>query len=134
MRAKPPVCDVDKRIDREPDTMREEGSGMPELALGTDGEFVCLVVLMGCLVAVGAVMWLDGSPEDTEAYGQSGGEDEGLGQISDNPLGEVMRVDAMLVDNEYSKGSLASVREESEEGSNPSRDGSPPLRSNKKED
>jgi len=126
MRAKPPVCDVDKRIEREPDTMREEGSGMPELALGTDGEFVCLVVLMGCLVAVGAVMWLDGSPEE--------GEDEGLGQISDNPLGEVMRVDAVLVDNEYSKGSLASVREESEEGSNPSRDGSPPLRSNKKDD
>tara|TARA_B110000967_G_scaffold208048_1_gene258998 strand:- start:1787 stop:2191 length:405 start_codon:yes stop_codon:yes gene_type:complete len=134
MRAKPPVCDVDKRIDREPDTMREEGVGMPEMALGTDRDFVCFVVLMGCLVAVGAVTWLYGSPEDTEAYGQSGGEDESLGQISDTPLVEVMGVDAMLVYNECSKWPLASIREESEDGNNPSRDGSPHLRSNKKED
>ena len=47
MRAKPL-----ESIDRESVTVGEEGSGMPELGFGTDGEFVGLVVLMGCLLAV----------------------------------------------------------------------------------
>lgn len=119
-------------MDREPDTMGgEEGSGMPEVALGTDGELVCTVVLLLCLVAVGTAMWFDRPREDSEEYGCEGD----TGSLSGDALGEVMRADAMLVDGELRKESLSSVREESDEGgSNPSRDPSPRMLSNKKED
>ena len=85
---------------------------MTELALFTDGEFECLFLLLGCLVAVGAVVWIDASHE---AHGQSRRADGDIGQISDNLIDEeVTRV--VFVD--HKNGSLASVREEDEECSN----------------
>lgn len=127
MRAKPPW------VAREPDTMGgEKDLGMPEVALGTDGKLVCTVVLfLLCLVAVGTAMWFDRPREDSEEYGCEGD----AVSLSGDALGEVTRADAMIVDGERRKGSLSSVREESDEGgSNPSRDSSPRMLSNKKED
>ena len=110
---------------------------MPEAAFATDGgrgEFLCLVVLLGCIVAVGAAMWLDMPPETPEQYEQPGEKEEDIGPISENVLAEAMRADALLVESESSKRSLEFVREEGEKGRDSSRNASPRVMSKKKED
>ena len=97
---------------------------MPEVASGSSGERVCMLVLQICLVVVAIAMWLNKPPaEDGRSYEP----DLGVAEVEE---------DAPVACASGSKGELASVREESDEENScsPSRDNSPPLLSNKKND